>query len=90
MIEEPVQGPQGWGKASIQLNYGPETLAQRQQIIQDLIQHGLAVRVFTPRPPQQNFQGGGFRSGYPSGGYNRYGAPPPQYGAVAPPQQWGR
>lgn len=57
VMEIVVQGPQGQGKATVDLCYGPETWGQAPQIVGALIAQGYPVKVWVPKP--QAFGGGG-------------------------------
>jgi hypothetical protein len=60
VMEIVVQGPQGQGKATVDLCYGPETWGQAPQIVAALITQGYPVKVWVPKPAG-GFGGGGFK-----------------------------
>jgi hypothetical protein len=63
MMEIPVMGQYGPGKATVDLAYPPETWMQAPQIVAGLIQQGYPVKVWTPQKkqwgPKPPFGGGG-------------------------------
>ena len=71
VMEIPTQGPNGMGKATVDLCYGPETWAQAPQIVAALAAQGYPVKVWTPKPA---FGGGGFqRKPWGGGGAGGWG-----------------
>lgn len=63
VMEIQTQGPNGPGKATVDLCYGPETWGQAPQIVAALVQQGYPVKVWTPKPAFGGGGGGG--GGYP-------------------------
>lgn len=78
-IEVPVQGPQGYSKATLYLAFTAESWTMAPQIVEALIMQGFQVRLFTPNRDGGgggggwNGQGGGGNGWQGGGGWNRGG-----------------
>lgn len=70
VMEIQTQGPNGPGKATVDLCYGPETWSQAPQIVAALVQQGYPVKVWAPKPFGG---GGGFGARKPWGGGGGFG-----------------